>query len=148
MISRTLEQILTDYKRSFSKQNKSVFIQKIYYLKNIWSADIIKPNVDWRYSFYILYRTQNTSSMSILTPQRKCFFNTNYQLFNFSWIFSVDQSSGSIWYSKPTMKLIEFCRFWEKVWSNWICQNTLSGDVVIDVAVTIIKKECKICVQN
>ena len=91
MISRTLEQILTDYKRSFSKQNKSVFIQKIYYLKNIWSADIIKPNVDWRYSFYILYRTQNTSSMSILTQQRKCFFNTNYQLFNFSWIFSVDQ---------------------------------------------------------
>ena len=62
------------------KLNRHLF--RTYIISKTFEAptDIIRPNVDWRYSFYILLdRTQNTSSMSKVTPRRKNFFNSSYQ---------------------------------------------------------------------
>ena len=63
-----------------TKPNRHLF--RTYTISRTFEAptDVIRPNVDWRYSFYILQdRTQNTLSMSILTPQRKHFINSSYQ---------------------------------------------------------------------
>ena len=114
-----------------------LFVQNVYYLKNIWSANIIKPNVDWRYSFYILLdRTQNTSSMSILTPRRKHSFNSSYQSSSsnfresFQWakvkvVFDIPNLQGNWLSFADSRKRFEATEF-VKIWS-WALHSRLTA---------------------